>query len=125
MNFSRLSAMWLFWPAVAVVVWGELFATASETPHVWDKLLHFTAYFGLSGLALVALVGRTRRTLLAALGLVLLGGALEVVQGMIGRDMSLYDELANAIGVLAGLGVGWIYLACLGGPRLVGTKGAD
>lgn len=125
MYVSRLSAVWLFWPAVAVVVWGELFATPGQTPLVWDKLLHFTAYFGLSGLAFVALAGRTRRSVWAALGLVAMGGVLEIVQGMTGRDLSLYDEMANALGVLAGLGVGWIYLALLGGVRLVGAKGAD
>jgi len=121
---NRLLAIWLFWPAVAVVVWGEL-RPGGDMPHVWDKLLHFTAYFGLSGLAFVALAGRTRRALLAAVALVVLGGVLEFLQGQIGRDMSFWDEVANAIGVLSGLGVGWAYLALLGGARLVGTKGAD
>jgi len=45
----RRAGAWLFWPALAVVAWGEL------TPHpptlpgpwLWDKLDHFTAYFGL------------------------------------------------------------------------------
>lgn len=122
MKFSRLSAVWLFWPAVAVVVWGELQPDLG-IPHVSDKLQHFTAYFGLAGLAAVAL-GGGRRALWAALGLVLLGGALEIVQGMAGRDMSFYDEIANMLGVAAGALVAWGYLMLLR-QRLVETQAAD
>ena len=38
----------------------------------------------------------------ASLGLIVLGGVLEIVQGFTGRDMSSYDELANAAGVIMG-----------------------
>lgn len=123
MKFSRLSALWLFWPAVAVVVWGELSPASGDSLHIWDKLLHFTAYFGLAGLAAVAL-GYGRRALWAALGLVLLGEVLEIVQGVTGRDMSFYDEIANALGVAAGALVAWGYLILLR-PRLVETQAAD
>lgn len=122
MKFSRLSALWLFWPAVTVVVWGELMPDV-DIPHVWDKLLHFTAYFGLAGLASVAL-GSGRRALWAALGLVLLGGMLEIVQGMTGRDMSFYDEVANMLGVAAGALAAWGYLMLLR-QRLVERQAAD
>ena len=59
MRWSHILALYLFWPAVLLVAWGEL------TPHppnleveVWDKTLHFMAYFGLAGLATVALGAR-------------------------------------------------------------------
>lgn len=124
MKFSRLSAVWLFWPAVAVVMWGELSSTAGDSLHIWDKLLHFTAYFGLAGLAAVAL-GGGRRALWAALGLVALGGALEIIQGMTGRDMSVYDEIANMFGAAAGALVAWGYLMLLRPRRLVDAQVAD
>jgi VanZ family protein len=36
------------------------------------------------------------------IGLIGLGGVLEIIQGFVGRDMSVYDELANALGAVAG-----------------------
>ncbi len=60
-----------------------------------------------------------RRALWWALGLIALGGALEIVQGMTGRDADIFDELANALGVLAGLGIGWAIIAILKARRIV------
>jgi VanZ family protein len=107
-------AFWLFWPALALVIWGEL------TPHPpamgeSDKVLHFLAYFGLAGLASTALRYR-RAVILAALGLILLGGVLEVLQMFTGRDAELLDEVANTIGVLSGTCAGLLFL------RLVGAR---
>ena len=50
-------SLWLFWPGLALIVWGEL------TPHppdlssilAWDKAQHFTAYFGLAAMATMVL----------------------------------------------------------------------
>lgn len=124
MKFSRLSAIWLFWPAVVVVVWGELSPSAGNLLHIWDKLEHFTAYFGLAGLATVAL-GTKRRALWAALALVVLGGMLEIIQGYTGRDMSIYDEFANMLGVTAGAIVARSCLVWLGPRSLAGAEVAD
>lgn len=122
-ELSRTAALILFWPAVALVVWGEM-RPPSENPQVWDKLLHFTAYFGLSGIAYLAL-GGGRRALWAALGLIVLGGALEIVQGMTGRDMSAWDEVANTIGVVVGVIAAFAYMRVLAAPRLVGHRPPD
>ncbi|MDE2630037.1 MAG: VanZ family protein [Alphaproteobacteria bacterium] len=112
-------ALYLFWPAVLLVAWGEL------TPHppgwtalVWDKALHFTAYFGLAGMATVAL-GARKRALWAILGLVLLGGALEILQGFTGRDPDIYDEVANTLGAIVGGCCGWLLVSLLQAERLL------
>ena len=108
--FRRL-VRWAFLPAVALVTWGEL------KPHLdvaapYDKVLHFTAYFGLTGMATVAL-GRFRPALWAAIALAVFGGILEIVQGYVGRDSDWGDELVNTIGVCAGLAAGLLTLRAM------------
>ncbi|HEY0105321.1 MAG TPA: VanZ family protein [Rhizomicrobium sp.] len=118
--FRRLDA-WLVAPAIIVVVFGELthipLAQKLEID-VWDKALHFTAYFGLALMTTIA-VRAERRALWWALGLVVLGGALEIVQGSTGRDADIFDELANSLGVAAGLGLGWAGIALLKARRVL------
>jgi VanZ family protein len=107
-------AFWLFWPALAVVVWGELkpqpLPLEVETP---DKLLHFLAYFGLAAIAAAAFA-RRRAVLFALLGLVALGGALEILQGLTGRDAEWLDEAANALGASAGALAGLLFVRLVG-----------
>jgi VanZ family protein len=109
--WSRRLAFWVFWPALIVVVWGEL------TPHpprieAPDKLLHFLAYFGLSGIATVAL---GRRVVVIVAVLIALGGMLEILQMFTGRDAEWLDEAANAAGAMSGALVGLLYLRLVGG----------
>lgn len=68
---------------------------------IWDKAAHFIA-FGLILWSLGVLFRRLPRTW-AALLAVVLGGAVEVVQGYIGRDPSWGDLLADALGVAVAL----------------------
>ena len=103
----RQFARWIFVPALAVVVWGELMPSTHGPAVIWDKLLHFTAYFGLAGIATVAL-GRFRSAAWAAAGLALFGGILEIVQSFVGRDAEWGDELANILGAGFGLWAGWL-----------------
>jgi len=99
---------WSFWPALGLVVFGELMPHGGGLePKVWDKALHFTAYFGLALIATLA-VRANRLTIWIMLALVAIGGALEIIQGMVGRDMDIFDELANTLGILAGAGIGWL-----------------
>jgi VanZ family protein len=100
-----LTATILFWAIAALVIWGEL-GPGDIGFNVWDKLQHFGAYALLAVLATLALEAR-RWWLLALLGLVALGGALEIGQGLVGRDMSFRDEIANTLGVIAGGSTGW------------------
>jgi VanZ family protein len=120
----RRAGAWLFWPALAVVIWGEL------TPHpprlagpwAWDKLDHFTAYFGLMLLSALAW-GLRRSLVLVFLVMVALGGALELIQMLVGRDGEWGDFLANDLGALVGLGLAALYLAVP--RRLVGGTRHD
>lgn len=113
-SFDRLTHVlrrvlaFLFWPAVVVVVWGELTPSPPhEVQHVWDKLLHFTAYFGLALLATLA-VRASRSAIWAVLALCAIGGILEIVQGLIGRDAEILDEVANTLGAVSGGLLGWM-----------------
>jgi VanZ family protein len=108
----RRAGAWLFWPALAVVAWGELTPHPPDLagPLLWDKLQHFTAYFGLSLLATLAW-GLRRSLIWVFLGVVALGGGLEILQTMVGRDGDWNDFFANSLGALAGLAVAALYLA--------------
>jgi len=106
---------WLVPPAIGFVVFAELthsgLVQALEF-NIWDKALHCTAYLGLALMTTIA-VRADRRALWWALGLATLGGVLEIVQGMTGRDCDIYDEVANTLGVLLGLGIGWTGITLL------------
>jgi VanZ family protein len=97
-------ALWCL--AIAVVVVFTLMP-AQDLPDApgSDKLHHFIAYFVLAASA-VQLFARWPALLGAGLGLVLLGIALEHVQGATGtRIEDRWDALANTVGVIAGLAV--------------------
>jgi VanZ family protein len=114
----------LFWPALAVVMWGELTPHPPQLagPLMWDKLDHFIAYFGLALLSTLAW-GLKRSLIWLFLGLVVLGGGMEILQALLGRDAEWGDFIANDLGILTGLGVAAAYLAV---PRqLVETPGRD
>jgi VanZ family protein len=98
--FTILAAI-LFWPALALVVWGELTPNSLEPAPGYDKVLHFIAYFGLAGLAATPFV-RRRPALIAVLLLIAAGGLLEIIQGYTGRDPSFWDEAANTAGAITG-----------------------
>jgi VanZ family protein len=106
-------AFYLFGPAVALVGWGELSSEPAAIEVVfWDKSLHFIAYFGLSGLICLALKADWRVPA-ATLLIALLGAVLELLQGLVGRDPSVYDEIANILGAVTGAGTGWLVVRLL------------
>ena len=131
--FIKRAAFWLFWPAMAVVIYGQLSPDPeANLPDLgWDKLLHFTAYFGLSLLATLAWGRRVHALLILAVVLAL-GGALEIIQSMVGRDAEWGDMLANTLGAMLGTGlaVGALTIAKRvdarhAGTRLVGPRKGD
>lgn len=125
-KFVHVLSLWLFWPGVALIIWGEL------TPHPpslggilgWDKAEHFTAYFGLASMATMML-GLRPRLVPAILGVILLGGVLEIAQAYTGRDAELLDFVANSIGALAGTLAAASFLLLLRGRSLVGRPVTD
>ncbi|WP_332677709.1 VanZ family protein [Brevundimonas sp.] len=87
-----------------VVVVGSMigpFQNIEAASNIWDKAAHFVS-FGLILWSIGVLWRRLPRTL-AALSALALGGAVEIVQGMVGRDASWGDLLADALGILAAL----------------------
>jgi len=81
------------------------FGAVETSVDIWDKAAHFVA-FGLILWAIGVLWRRLPRAW-AAMATLSLGGAVELVQGQVGRDASWADLLADALGVAAALGL-WI-----------------
>lgn len=75
--------------------------THSLNINIWDKLQHFSAYFVLTSLVMLA-VRRHAWQLFYCLLAVLYGIALEYGQAYTpGRDPSWEDSLANTLGVIS------------------------
>ena len=110
-RFIYILSLWLFWPGVALIVWGELTPHPPDLSSIlgWDKFQHFIAYFGLAAMATVV-IGLRRRLVLAILGVILLGGLLEILQFYAGRDAEFLDFVANCLGALAGTLTGSVFL---------------
>jgi VanZ family protein len=96
----------LFWPVLALVVWGQL-GDLSALPEIEgsDKLAHFLAYFTLAAMAAAAFRERAP-VWFAVFALMVLGASLEMVQAYVGREASVLDQLANMAGALTGGVVG-------------------
>jgi VanZ family protein len=103
---ARLVDAVLFWPVLALVVWGELADFGAATNIRFnDKVMHFFAYFALGWMAAAAFRDR-RPVRIAVLLLIVLGALLEIAQGYVGRDTSGLDQLANMAGALTGAVLG-------------------
>ena len=124
LHTARLVDAVLLWPALILVIWGEL--TRLDPNASWpinDKLVHFFAYFLLGAMAAAALKHR-RPVFLAVLGLILLGGVLEIVQDWVGRDTSFLDEVANTAGAITGAAVARLIVEPLR-RRFAGDRGKN
>ena len=104
----RWPRLWLglWWFAIALVTLGSLLPAMllPVVPEGGDKFEHLSGYGLLAAIAVQ--VFATRGALLrAAVGLVLLGVLLELVQGFLTstRSMDAMDALANAAGVVLGM----------------------
>jgi VanZ family protein len=115
-NFLRRLSFWLFWPGVILIAWGELTPQPPQLsgPLAWDKADHFIAYLGLAGMATLV-IGLTPRLKWAILSVILLSGALEILQAFTGRDADIWDFVANTLGALTGAGAGALLLFLLMG----------
>ncbi len=115
----QLAALWwtLGWAMVLFILYSTL-APSRYVPdlHIWDKLEHATAFFGMT-FWFGGLVARRR---FWVLGIVMsfFGAAIEVAQGTmgLGRDMDIHDWIADDCGILVALAV---LLTCV--PRSRGS----
>ena len=85
--------------------WQLLTPVTVVSPGSWDKLIHFLGFFMLGSLAVFSWwrlsMGRLAAILIAYAALT------EILQHFIpGRSFSLLDWLADALGILAALGLG-------------------
>lgn len=120
---TRRVASWLFWPVMLVVMYGQLTPNPQDNlPDLgWDKLLHFSAYLGLSFLATLAWGRRVHPWKIFAV-IVAFSGVMELLQFLVGRDAEWGDLVANTLG--AALGAGLAALA-LRAARLVDRRRGD
>jgi VanZ family protein len=92
----------LFWGVLLMVVAGSLLPVDYLPPPVfsiWDKLQHATAF---AALYLLGLQAYRSKSLQVILGLLLLGGAIEIAQAATGwRYGEWLDWLADAVGIAA------------------------
>jgi VanZ family protein len=124
---APLRLVWLL--AVLVVITGSLLPSDSGAMRTLDRLPfgdkteHTAAYALLAFLP--ALHERRRRVAETAAGAVLLGVALEFAQRWSGwRDFEVADMAADALGVAAGLAMGWalrVYAAAAPATARSGT----
>lgn len=122
----KLLSLWLFWPGVLLIVWGELTPNPPDLSAVlgWDKAQHFIAYFGLAAMA-TTVIGLSRRLLWAIGGIILLGGMLEILQGYTGRDPDIFDVIANSIGACCGTLTALLVQLVLKRPQLVAGRAPE
>ena len=116
MEFPKISTVrWLLLSACAVCAFGMLGPFRGLEKHIVpvDKAAHVIAFYGLTLLAFSAFPSR-RRVDLVVLA-ICVGAAIEIVQGVVGRDAELGDLAADAAGALAAFAP--IYLERLRRPH--------
>lgn len=92
-----------FWFACAVVLWSTLADTEGLQEGLWDKGLHFTAFYVLAVMGAVAYPTLQLRWIAA--GLLAFGFGIEALQKLpfVARDASWADFFADGAGVVFGL----------------------
>ncbi|MFH5802208.1 VanZ family protein [Haladaptatus sp. CMAA 1911] len=109
----RYQVRWL--PAVVIAVAIFVMSVAPRAPGEaligpfglmgLDKYGHAFAYCCLAGTVTFALVPRDRwvTTIVLSIAVVsLYGGGVEIIQGVVGRDLSVFDWIADILGAIVG-----------------------
>lgn len=100
----------LWWLGIAAVFVACLLPGPDlpQVPEGGDKVEHFLAYFVLGGWA-VQLHARRATLWKPALGLLLMGILIEILQGTLTttRSADVADALADAVGIAAGIALAW------------------
>lgn len=122
MNHRLTSSARLVSIAALVVYWLVLFVSTHmpsgviAQPRVWDKLLHFAAYGGLTFLLAFPVTMRSGPSLGAYVYLLVIaacyGAVDELGQILVpGRAADIWDWVADMVGAVAGLAIYRIFLA--------------
>lgn len=111
----KLRFAWLWWAVGYALVMLTIHDSLERHPPTFaalvsDKVVHFTGYFLLA--TWFGGVARRTRYWAVGLGLITLGGTIEIAQGLMhnGRDAEWLDMLANTLGVTLGLGLAYVGL---------------
>jgi VanZ family protein len=101
---------WLLFVLVAVVCYLALAPVPPKDVDLrWDKLNHASAFTALTVAGCLGFPGSRRLVLRVLLGLLALGGLIEIVQYFVpGRSCEWFDLLADAAGIAIGLGLALI-----------------
>ena len=92
--------------AVAAISAASLSPSGSAgDPGKADKTIHVLAY---AAAILPVALSRSKRIFLTALCVIAWSGAIELLQPLVGRGAAVSDLLANAVGVLLGLLIGYL-----------------
>ncbi len=95
----RLAIIFIY---TSLLTLGSLDASVSTSSfQISDKILHFTAYAAFSVIAFFPPY-RPARVLTIALCIFGYGVLIEYLQQMVGRQFSIYDIIANGVGVIVG-----------------------
>ncbi len=98
----KLAKIAFFIGLVAVIALSLIPQETLPETGMWDKLNHTLAYGVLAVVGGLGFKG-WRSLLMVGIGLVVLGAGLELAQSVIpDRDGSIYDTLANFVGVAMG-----------------------
>jgi len=105
---AELAWRWGFWGGVVAVLVLSLIPVPPELPGTgWDKSNHLIA-FGL--LAVFGLLAHPLRYGWLLAGLLLFGGLIEALQSLTTYRLAEWlDWLADAIGIVAGYGLVWLW----------------
>jgi VanZ family protein len=120
-SFQKLSRIAFAVGLLAIVMLSLVPQDTLPSVRISDKINHFLAY-GCVALAGGFGFGGIGQRLRIALGMLLLGAGLELLQGLMpSRYMSLADIYANVAGILAGLLLVALIDRCLGKAKESGV----
>ncbi len=110
---------------IALVLLVSLVAFLAVTPMPprelstgWDKLNHALAFASLAFSGCLAFPASRRSLLAVWLGVLLFGGAIEIVQAFVpGRSCEWEDLLADAMGAVLGTCIAWPIARAVATPR--------
>jgi len=90
---------------IAILAVASIPGKSMPKVEIWsiDKIFHFIEYFILAFLAINSFLNSKFKILIIILAGIIYGGFIELWQEyVVGRDASIYDEIANSLGMIIG-----------------------